>query len=183
MYRSSFFKELFYVYVLLLSRWQQLFVGSFKFCLRAEVECTDTYYIAGQNAISDLKMESLRSNDNSLPACSEADKSNKTLIQVFWGSNTTCREGLNFRYNLGSYYNVPNYPIKNLSCCSAETTKPACNDPYSDPPVIKCLHTQSSIAEGFCAGKTFEFSVCAISQESKDSKAIAFTKVIWLAVV
>jgi hypothetical protein len=150
---------------------------SFEFCLRADVQCKDAQYGVAGYAVSDLNVKQLRSNDNLIPACSEEDRSKKSWIMAFWGSNTTCREGLNFPYNLGSAYNDPYYPIHNLSCCSARA-KRACNAPDYAPPAIKCLTTQSSIYAGFCAGKTFQYSVCAARNNLFDSKTTAFIQVI-----
>jgi hypothetical protein len=163
---------------------------SFEFCFSADVQCNGWEYNIGNYFVNDGKLVprlqgpypalalSCSGGDLSTAAIGRppvGSPSNRNWSKIFWGSNESCREGINDpRITWDSRQNV--------SCC-ATRTQTACNAPDSKPPTIKCFTTRASIAAGFCAGKTIENSVCAAGQGTADARAAIFTEVIPLTKV
>jgi hypothetical protein len=97
--------------------------------------------------------------------CTEDDHTADRWVQVYWGSDEP--------YLVGYRPIVWPGVLKELLCCASE----GCNRPGAPPPPGSCFTMASAPTDGYCAGRTFVYRMCAMDQQHADSAANTATQV------
>jgi hypothetical protein len=95
--------------------------------------------------------------------CSERDRKVGNLVRIFWGSNEICMA----RALPVLFPGI----MSDYQCCDVT----ACNGFVATNQSQRCSISASPVTAGYCAGRTFIYSVCSQPEDTDDISTVVTT--------